>query len=165
MGGREAGHGGDGTGMTHDETIGAITGFLIGTGIPVETATLDEPGFLPGIVVGGGAPVHDPVQLEWPGDQLHEGGHIAVTEAEGRAAIAEVGDDPALEMASMAWSFAAACAIRLEPAIAFHADGYRGGGAGLAGRYATGFGPGTPMLARFGMTGEAGYPTMAGWLR
>ncbi len=148
--------------MTRDDILERITAFLAGIGIPVSIAEVEQ-GFLPGLKVEGGGLVYDPVRLEWPGDLLHEAGHVAVTAPADRATAAEVDPEPAQEMASLAWSYAAALAAGIDPEIVFHEGGYRGGGAQLAATFATGFGPGVPMLHYYRMT--SAYPAMTHWLR
>ena len=149
-----------------------ILAFLERIGIALSLEPLDGDTFLPGVTIRDGALVADPEQLVWPSDLLHEAGHIAVTAPEARAALNEVPDDPGEEMAALAWSYAAAVEIGLDPRILFH-DDYRGGGAALAGGFAVGRGVGAPMLAWFGMCSEPHrkddplppFPKMARWLR
>ncbi|MGB7019857.1 MAG: hypothetical protein WBD80_11725, partial [Xanthobacteraceae bacterium] len=47
-------------------------------GIEVRAATLIEPTFLPGLDIRHGAILADEARLTYPGDILHEAGHIAV---------------------------------------------------------------------------------------
>ncbi len=86
----------------------------------------------------------------------------------------DVGSDPAEEMMAIAWSYAAAVHLRIDPAIVFHAAGYRGGGANLRDAFSRGGGVGVPMLQFYGMTfdrkraaeeGVPAYPCMRYWLR
>jgi hypothetical protein len=116
----------------------------------------------------GGLVVDEP-RLAWPGDLLHEAGHLAVADPAGRAELDDVGDDPAEEMAAIAWSHAAAQHLGLDPTVVFHPHGYRGGGDWLAEAFAGGGGPGVPMLQWWGMTGgwkdEPRFPQMIRWLR
>jgi hypothetical protein len=73
----------------------------------------------------------------------------------------------------MAWSYAAAIALRIDPAIVFHEGGYKGGGPGLAQNYAMGLYIGLSELVAAGMAyspltapeGEPAYPEMVRWLR
>ena len=149
-----------------------IIAFLERIGIGVTLEPLSDDTFLPGIAIRDGALVADPAKLRWPSDLLHEAGHIAVTAPEDRPTLNQVRDDPGEEMAALAWSYAAALEIGLDPRILFH-DDYRGGGAALASGFAAGRGVGAPMLAWFGMCSEPhrrddplpAYPKMARWLR
>lgn len=157
-----------------DETR-AILGFLDRVGIAVMLEPLAEAEtFLPAMRVRGGALVVDPARLEWPGDLLHEAGHIAVTDPALRPSLDAVSHDPGEEMAAIAWSYAASLEIGLDPAILFHLQGYRGGAQAMIDNFTAGRDVGVPMLAWFGMTAEkhrAGtdgmqpYPAMTRWLR
>lgn len=154
--------------------MAAIVAFLTRVGIPVSAETLPADGFLPGISVRQGALVYDPDRLEWPGDLLHEAGHIAVTDPALRPSLSAPSDDPGEEMAAIAWSWAAAMEIGLAPEILFHEGGYRGGGKALIENFSNGRDVGVPWLAAWDMTteirraraeGAAAYPSMRRWLR
>ena len=122
-----------------------------------------------GIAVREGVLVVDPARLAYPGDLLHEAGHLAVCDPALRDALADVSDDPGEEMAAIAWSYAAARHLELDPAVLFHADGYRGGGDLLIAAFEGRGGPGVPLLQWWGMTrgwdGEPPFPHMLRWLR
>jgi len=74
-----------------------------------------------------------------------------------------VSADPGEEMAAMAWSYAAALEIGMDPAIVFHSGGYLGGGANFMESYRRKPGIGVPMLQWFEMTED--FPVMTRWLR
>jgi hypothetical protein len=162
-----------------DDPLATVAGFLRGIGIPVAAGPVDDGAFLPGIhVVDGGLRV-DEARLSWPGDLLHEAGHLAVAPPEARLAmsgdVAAAGLDTAqLEIAVVPWSYAAALACGIDPALVFHAGGYRGKGEGLLRTFAAGVFPGVHLLEAAGMTatgpraaalGVAPYPHMRCWLR
>jgi hypothetical protein len=158
----------------NDPVTARIIAFLGEVGIPVIVETLGEDTLLPAMTVRYGALAIDPDRIGWPGDLLHEAGHIAVTDPAIRTSLCEVPSDPAEEMAAIAWSYAAATEIGLDPRIIFHDEGYRGGGGYLADAFANGGEPGVPMLQWFGMTldarnaakqGVAPFPHMLRWLR
>ena len=143
-----------------------------GIGIPVTEGAVAGDSFLPAVTVAGGEVVVDRARLKWPGDILHEAGHLAVLEADARDG--EVPDDSALELAAMAWSYAASVELEIDPAVVFHEGGYHGGGAALAQNYAMGLYIGLPQLVAAGMThsphapapeGAAVFPAMVRWLR
>lgn len=151
-----------------------IREFLARIGIPVVTESLGEDTFLPAMRVRGGALVVDPDRLKWPGDMLHEAGHIAVSDPALRPAMDTVDDDPGNEMGAIAWSWAALLQIGLAPEILFHPEGYRGGAQAMIDNFSEGRDVGVPMLAYYGLTAErhradewgmAPYPTMTRWLR
>ncbi|WP_417845183.1 phytanoyl-CoA dioxygenase family protein [Thalassospira sp.] len=147
-----------------------ITGFLRKIGIPVSYGTLPDQTFLPGILVSKGGLVIDQNQLLYPGDILHEAGHLAVMSPDRRAtAEGNVGDDGGEEMAALAWSYAAACASGLPIDTVFHDSGYKGDGAWLREHFQTGGTIGVPLLMYFEMTARqddtAAFPEMTQWLR
>jgi hypothetical protein len=151
-----------------------ILDFLAEIGIPVRQGTIDGESFLPGIEVRNGGLVIDPARRFFPGDLLHEAGHIACTDPAERPTLCEVQSDPGEEMAAIAWSYAAARAIGIDTRTLFHPDGYLGGSEALAVAFDNGTGPGPPMLQYYGMAAEPhqaeryglpAYPQMARWLR
>jgi len=155
-----------------DPLVGRIVAFLRQVGIPVEVATLDHETFLPGVAVAGSGLRVDPARLAWPGDLLHEAGHVAVGDPDRRDQ--GVSDDPGEEMAALAWSFAAAAHMGLDASVPFHEGGYRGGGKTLAEMFSQGGYVGVPMLAMWGLTvephrakatGERPFPHMLAWRR
>lgn len=147
--------------------------FLAGIGIAVREGEVPPDSFLPGIRLVAGALVVDRAALRWPGDLLHEAGHIATTPAALRARLDDqLADDPAIphrgEAEATAWAWAALTHLGLPPALLFHAGGYHGHSAGLALTYAMGVCPGAAGLAQAGMAtlgGADGYPRMRRWLR
>lgn len=152
-----------------------IVDFLVEIGIEVRKDQIVDETFLPGIHVVDGALVIDESRLTYPGDLLHEAGHLAVVPPSRRRELhTHVGDDPAEEMMAIAWSYAAAVHIGLDVRVLFHDGGYKGGGASLAENFTEGRTVGVPMLAWVGLTAEARraeelgvvpYPHMLRWLR
>src|SRR5215216_3999851 len=109
-----------------------IVQFLRRIGLAVEAQPLDEETVLPGIQIHHGVILIDPTKLKYPGDLLHEAGHLAVKpEEERRQTGGDVGNDPAEEMMAIAWSYAALVYLQLSPEVVFHAQGYRGGSQAL----------------------------------
>jgi hypothetical protein len=83
-------------------------------------------------------------------------------------------DSSNLEWAAIPWSYAAALALGIDPALVFHAGGYRGHARGLLGNFAAGVPIGVHLLEDAGMTatgpraealGVPPYPHMISWLR
>ena len=152
-----------------------IITFLRSIGLPVQCAPLLEPTFLPGIAIIGGELIVDETRLQYPGDILHEAGHLAVAEPSRRAGIVgDAGADPAEEMMALAWSYAAGVYLDLDPAIVFHDQGYQGGASQLRESFVGGAAIGLPMLQWVGMALDArqaqardlpAYPAMIAWLR
>ncbi|APR52267.1 hypothetical protein CA223_13200 [Sphingomonas koreensis] len=158
-----------------DPIVARIVPFLEEIGIPVAVEPVPVGSLLPGATVRNGTLIFDPDTLEWPGDLLHEAGHIAVSDPATRAVQAGIPNDQAEEMAAMAWSYAAAIALEIDPIHVFHAGGYHGGGRNYLESYRNGgTGIGVPMLQYFGMSaeprqaaafGRSPFPAMVRWLR
>jgi hypothetical protein len=161
-------------GEEEDVTV-RIVAFLRGVGIDVSAAPIEGRTVLPGIRISGGRLIYDPDRLTWPGDLLHEAGHIAVTHPALRPTLEEVPDDPGEEMAAIAWSYAATVAIGIDPAIVFHADAYGGGPDHVIEQFTNGRDVGVPLLHAWDMSGPRPhrdlpadarpYPHMDRWLR
>jgi hypothetical protein len=158
-----------------DPITATIVAFLQSIGLTVRAGTLTEPTFLPGVRIEAGTLIVDEAQLRFPGDLLHEAGHLAVAAPERRPTIhGDIGSDAGEEMMAIGWSYAALIHLHLEPSVVFHAAGYRGGAASLIDNFTHGRYLGVPMLQWVGMTlddqqaREAGvppYPHMLRWLR
>jgi hypothetical protein len=145
----------------------------------VIAATLPGDGFLPGILVREGGLVVDVDRLRYPGDLLHEAGHLAVLAPSRRRAFGDPGGTGGLDMReveiqAIAWSYAAAIHLQLDPALVFHAGGYHGHAAGLLRNFALGVHIGVSHLQDAGMAvtvkeaerlGALPYPHMIRWLR
>ena len=151
-----------------------IVAFLTGIGLAVREREIVEPTVLPGIAVEHGALLFDPARLRFPCDLLHEAGHLAVVPPQRRAAMhGNVGSDPAEEMMAIAWSYAAALHIGIDPVLLFHNE-YKGGGPAILAAFTSDGGFGVPMLQWVGMAldakrarakGSVPYPHMRRWLR
>lgn len=70
-----------------DTHLEVVLGFLADIGIPARRGDVPADSFLPGVQIANGGLVVDPLRLRWPGDVLHEAGHIAITPAPQRAAL------------------------------------------------------------------------------
>lgn len=160
------------------QIVDQIITFLRDIGIRVEEESVPDDSFLPGIRIRAGGIVVDREKLVWPGDLLHEAGHIAVTPAAARAQLSdgleEIEQAHGGEVEATAWAYAAIRALDLDPAILFHAGGYHGHSAGLIMTYSLGVYPGCMGLSAAGMTragpmaaeqGGTTYPDMIRWLR
>lgn len=144
-----------------------IVTFLEEIGIPVRMERIDEKTFLPGVMIDRGALVVDEERLLYPGDLLHEGGHIAVmSPEEKKEKRGDLGNDPGAEMAAIAWSYAALTHLKLEPEIVFHPDGYHGGSDTLIRNFNDRRYCGVSLLCYYELAdSEADYPQMKRWLR
>lgn len=157
-----------------DDTVATIVEFMREIGLDVRTAELSEPTFLPGITIDGGALVYDPTRLTYPGDLLHEAGHIAFTPACDRPQLSgHATSDLGEEIAAIAWSYAAAVHLNIDPSYVFHDAGYRGSSRAFVENFREGRFVGVPMLEWAGMAEEktprktpaVAFPRMLKWLR
>ncbi len=147
-------------------TVETIAGFFGEIGLPYQFAELPGPTFLPGVAIRRGVLTIDREKLLYPGDLLHEAGHMAVLSPAERAEMdGDVGPDGGMEMAAIAWSYAAALHLSLPVEVVFHDDGYRGGAAGLRQNFALRRYIGTPLLQWMNLTTGARFPAMDRWLR
>lgn len=161
-----------------DKIFSRITAFIRSTGIDISQCPLrSEDCFLPGIAINQGRVEYDQDLLLYPGDLLHEAGHIAVVPLAERATLNK--DSLALrpqhaaeEMMAIAWSYAACCHLDLDPEIVFHEAGYSGGGENILQSFKSSCPIGVPMLQYMGMAyympqaaqpGHDPYPAMIRW--
>jgi hypothetical protein len=155
--------------------VSRMARFLADIGLETAPAALSDPTFLDGLTISKGILLIDEAKLAWPGDLLHEAGHLAVTTPENRTLLRHnAGGDPAEEMMAIAWSYAAALAVPIEPALVFHSGGYAGGGKAILESFSQGRYFGVPMLEWLGLTADKKkaalldvppYPHMLKWLR
>ena len=159
--------------MLSDPLAARLVAFAREIGIPVRLGDLPSPTFLPALDIRHGTIWIDETKGLCPGDILHEAGHLAVADAEQRArpTLSPDGGD---EMAAIAWSWAAACHLRLAPEVLFHPAGYKGGSAALIDAFSSGRFFGVPLLQYHGMTieprraverGLPPFPHMLRWVR
>ena len=143
----------------------AIGTFLERAGFDLAVEAIRHPTFLPGLAIDRGRLVIDPETPSYPGDLLHEAGHLAVLDPERRSQSDAVTGDGGEEMAAIAWSVAAAqaCGVPLE--VLFHPHGYKGGADHLIETFSQGQPFGVPLLAWWGLTSAAEFPAMQRWMR
>ncbi|AQQ01812.1 hypothetical protein B0W48_19745 [Pseudoalteromonas aliena] len=150
-----------------------ILAFLTDIGINHRYETLHEKTFLPGLKIEQDTLLLDLEKLLYPGDILHEAGHIAVTSETTRTCL--TGDmknhdhQAAEEMTAIAWSWAAACYLNIASNILFHEQGYKGASDNLIEAFTNSTGFGYPLLYSWFMCEQPdhpnGYPNMLRWLR
>lgn len=162
-----------------NELTGRILEFLRGIGLPVHEAEVPDGSFLPGIRIEQGGLRVDRARLRWPGDLLHEAGHLAVVPAALRPsmddALQDLPDVPhGGEIEATAWAWAALRHLGLDSAVLFHDGGYHGRSAGLRTTFELGVYLGASGLAAAGLAllpaqvepgGPPAYPHMLAWLR
>lgn len=157
-----------------DSTATQIIAWLQEIGLKLRLATLGDDTFLPGVAIEPGGLIVDPERLLYPGDMLHEAGHLAVMLPARRAVTgSNVGSDMGDEIAAQTWSYAAAIHLGLPPGIVFHPAGYKGSAEKLIEIFSQGK-AGVPLLQWMGLTVDARrgaaesiapYPQMIRWLR
>ncbi|TGE25563.1 hypothetical protein E5K00_10355 [Hymenobacter aquaticus] len=151
--------------------IDPLLTFVRAIGLEVREASLEgQKTFLPGLLIDRGALVVDRQRLLYPGDILHEAGHIAVTPAAERPRLLDnvtenhpekEGD----EMAVLCWSYAASRALDLPPEVVFHPHGYKNESQWLIDNFQSGQNIGLPLLVWMGLTTTDAFPRMTRWLR
>jgi hypothetical protein len=157
-----------------------IAEFLGRIGLETIPKHLGEDTFLSGIFIENGKILVDESKLAFPGDLLHEAGHLAVLPKNLRSRLSDEitlpveFDIDAIEAAAIAWSYAAALHLALDPRVVFHAGGYKGNSESLLLSFSLGVYIGVNTLEAAGMTatgenarnsGVEPYPQMLKWLR
>ncbi|NJM79308.1 MAG: hypothetical protein HC854_06230 [Flavobacterium sp.] len=162
-----------------EETIKKIIAFLKDIGIPTIEKELPATTFLPGLALSNEGILVDYNQLLYPGDILHEAGHLAVTTSENRKKIGtnEMPEDwptQGDEIGAMLWSFAAAHHLEIPLDVVFHPNGYKGSSEWLLASFKDHNFIGLPLLEWFGLTlseekakelNKEPFPHMLKWTR
>lgn len=162
----------------HVKLTEKIIDFLTHIGIAVETAELPGPCVLPGMAIDQNRILYDPDRMLYPGDLLHEGGHLAITDPNLRGLIGTPEMDPSWpsdgdEIAAILWSYAAALHLEIPLEVIFHPNGYKQESEWIIEQMHQGIYIGLPLLEWAGMchapgnepTGTAPFPHMINWLR
>lgn len=157
-----------------EELIETFHDFLEEIGIVLREGEVPADSFLPGVTIVDGDVVYNKTTLLYPGDILHEAGHVAVSDPGERPSlngnVAEVNSGKAgEEMAVLLWTWAALRKIGIPPEVVFHEHGYKDQSDWLIEHFSEGKYIGLPLLVWMGMTrqpGEpGGFPEMTHWLR
>ncbi|MDV6168756.1 hypothetical protein R1T16_09990 [Flavobacterium sp. DG1-102-2] len=156
-----------------------IVNFLTSINIEVVEAVIPETTFLPGLHLGPNTIFIDFSKLKYPGDLLHEAGHIAVTtptqrELIGTENMPEDWPTQGDEIAAILWSYAALNHLNLPTEFVFHENGYKGSSEWFIENFTNGRYMGLPLLQWFGMAhsnddvsnyNKPAFPAMQNWLR
>ena len=159
--------------MFADPLVRVMVDFLTEIGINTVAASALTATVFPGLDIQHGAVLIDETRLVHVGDIFHEAGHLAVTHPRLRLAprLNPTGGE---ELAALAWSYAAASHLGLEPAVVFYPESYHDFGNELVANFAAQVYVGLPLLQTFGMTLEPKkaiaenaepFPHMLRWLR
>lgn len=165
--------------VDRDQVILKITNFLEQIGLSVREATLTDKTFVPGIHIDQGVILYDESRLSYPGDLLHEAGHLALMKPEERARASgdlepgEGMDINSLEPGAILWSYAALKYLDLDPHVVFHKAGYKGCSEWHIENFESGNYIALPLLQWMGLCrneeevekGLAGFPALTRWLR
>lgn len=155
-----------------------ISEFIREIGLEIIPAKLAGKTFLSGIFIENGKIFVDEDKLTFPGDLLHEAGHLAAAPSVLRGQLSDEVDLPdfdmnAIEAAAIAWSYAAVLHLDLNPRVVFHEGGYKGQAESLLHGFSIGVYIGVNVLEEAGMTatgekakksGIPPYPKMIKWL-
>lgn len=145
--------------------------FLNSIGIKTVYGKIAHDSFLPGFLIDNGTLIIDTDNLQYPGDILHEAGHIAVVSCKDRVRLSEKSiikrkDREAEEVMAIAWSYAACMHLDIDPSFVFHKEGYRGGSSSIMESCSRNEYIGMLMLQGVGMAKDVmSDPTMVNWLR
>ncbi|MNU80675.1 hypothetical protein D3C71_703130 [compost metagenome] len=156
-----------------------IIHFLGEIGISVVETVLPDDCFLPGLALEKNTILMDSNRLKFPGDLLHEAGHLAVTSIEQRSLIGTNEMDPDWpsegdEIAAILWSYAALRHLNIEPEVVFHPNGYKNQSDWLITTLNAENYIGLPLLEWMGLCnstekakreGTEAFPQMIKWLR
>jgi hypothetical protein len=138
-----------------EKLISLFTGFLRDIGLSIVLEPDNSPSFLPGVRIKNGGLSIDPAHLLYPGDILHEAGHLATLPYHIRRTLDGTLPDNDLhrgaEMMTLAWSYAACLHLQVPPEVVFHENGYKGEHKHLIAAFEAGQYIGLPLLQYYGM--------------
>ena len=164
---------------TNDTALMKCIAFLNEIGIETVMDDGAPEGLLPGLSIKKGRILIRLNNLHFPGDILHEAGHIAVVPSADRPSLNDQQlsgrkNREAEEMMAIAWSYAACVHLDLPPEFVFHDKGYKGGSDYIIESFINRNYFGLPMLQWLGMTFDEKqakekntrpFPQMIKWLR
>lgn len=158
--------------MEREEVINCCYRFVRSIGIEIEEKTIAGKTFTPGITIIGSKLIVDREQMKYPGDLLHEAGHIALlTEAQRTKldgdATADDKRTEGYELGVLSWSYFAALEAGVPPEAVFHSDGYKGESQWLLDNFRDKKYIGFPLLEWMGIAKKSpeGEPEIIAWLR
>jgi hypothetical protein len=129
--------------------LDTIIDFVTSIGLEIIMRPITKDAFLPGLVPENGKIIVDTDKLLYPGDILHEAGHLAAYDAETRKTIGDPLPEfmsDGFEIMALAWPYTACLHIGLPPNVIFHAGGYKGEGNSLIKNFCKGHFIGVPIL-------------------
>nr|WP_199158961.1 hypothetical protein [Pedobacter sp. ASV2] len=160
-----------------EKNTSLILSFLNEIGLKYSLEPIDTETFLPGLKLRTGILIIDLEKLLYPGDILHEAGHLACMPPAIRQTMSDNLESGDLhnggEMMAIAWSYAACVYLKIDPEIVFHENGYKNESKNLIENFKDLNGIGMSLLQWLGMAydekqaivkGVKPYPTMQMWL-
>jgi SM-20-related protein len=157
---------------TDSALLARIIDFIRSLGIVVTEAKIDRSTLVPGIDIRHGGLIVEKQRMCKPADLLHEAAHLALTPALARPALdGTITSTPSDEMSAIAWTWAAAKHLDIDPREVFHEEVISGNGPTLLENFSAGRYVGVPMLQYWRMTvqkaadGREPYPHMIRWTR
>jgi len=149
--------------LVRPDLLEKVIAFVRSIGIEVEEGATPN-STVPGVDIIGGHVCIDTAILRNVGDVLHEAGHIALMPSDKRSQLdGWIGSNPADEMSTIAWSWAAGVHLGLAPEDILHDGALGGKGDNLRENFVAGSFVGVPMLQYWRMTSD--YPRMLRWTR
>jgi len=109
--------------------IRTLADFVKSIGIDVHAASSLLPANFPGLDIQHGAILVDETRVVYPGDILHEAGHIALSAPSVRPAL-RLNPTGGEELAALGWSYAATVHLGLDSSLVFYPSSYQGFGDG-----------------------------------
>jgi hypothetical protein len=142
--------------VEHAQYIEPICAFLTQIGIRWEWGTIPGDTFLPGLLIDQGKLTIDKERLKFPGDILHEAGHIALTSPDirhelGQSHLNETAAQGSEELGVLLWSWLAAQQLGVPERVLFHEHGYKGEADWLISQFGSGNYIGLPLLKWMGI--------------
>jgi len=150
--------------MTREEQFDAVITFLRSLGLVISEGAIGRETLVPGLDIWQGGLRFERDHICKPADMLHEAAHILLSEPAIRPTLdGTISSSPAEELTAIAWTWAAAMHLSLDPADVFHDEVVSGNGETLRENFSNGRYVGVPGLQRWRMTEK--YPRMRSWVR
>ena len=150
--------------------------FINSIGLEYNFETIETNTFLPGLNFREGVLIIDRDKLLYPGDILHEAGHLACMPPDIRKTMTGGLENNNInqggELMAIAWSYAACLNLGIDATVVFHEYGYKDAGSSIVANFDQGNYFGVPMLEWCGMCYTAAtarrlnvqpFPKMISW--
>ncbi|MDB4383952.1 hypothetical protein N9042_00470 [bacterium] len=146
------------------ELIEKLLGFIDEIGISYRFGGMNGDSWVSGVQFVNGVMVVDRESLQYPGDLIYMAGLLATLPPTQRASYSNnERPESAHEMGAIAWSYAAARYLSIDPKVVFHDGGYQDGADQLIAQLSGPQPVGGPLLQWYGMCDV--FPEIANWVR